>query len=256
MTYDVVSSNENFRGLSYGNWVARWSNWLLSEQPDYQNNSDVLFLRGNIAWKPSGGEGGQPRTIDPKSFYNRTGELVEKIFHGTAVIIPVITAMYFIADRYAGTALENEEQIRYAARTDINEGGPMYARIREAGQKDWTNIVADLKEHLVETPLFKLMVSESSPLLNFLEYPMTPGIYDAVTVGHFLILKNLAVSTYRIQFGGKGRGYYRTDSVYDIAVTDRDESRDFVRDISPGGKYGILPYTASIPDHPDLSGLV
>jgi hypothetical protein len=259
MVYDVVSAEQNFRGLSYGHWVARWSNWLLSDQRYYQNSDDILFLRGNVAWIPSGGQGGQLRIIDPNGFYDRGGRLGEKIFDETAVFIPVITAMYFIGDRYDGQVLENEEQIRYAARNDINQGGPMYTTIQTPPpqqQQQPENLVADLKTYFVETPMFKLIVSERCPLLEFLEYPMTPGIFDAVTVGYFLIVKALtAPKTYRIQFGGKGRGYYFTDSVYDITVTPQDKSHDFVRDISPTAPgtppraYPPLPYKFDIPDH-------
>jgi hypothetical protein len=256
MTYKVVLREENFRGMSYGSWVARWSNWLLSEQSYSQ--SDVLFLRGNVAWKPSEGEGGQLRIIPPGSFLDRRGDLCEKIDDHTPVFIPIITAMYFIGDRYEGRVLENEEQIRYAARNDINEGGPMYAQIKQ-GTGKFTKIVNNLENHMVESPLFKLMVSEKSPLLDYLEYPMTPGIYDAVTVGYFLILRGLNSTYYQIQFGGKGRGYYRTDSVYDIIVTPKNQSQDLVTDISPGStsiklasQPRNLPYSLSIPPHPKI----
>jgi hypothetical protein len=254
----VISLQENFRGMSYGSWIATWSNWLLSEAPDYDVEGDVLFLRGNVSYRPGTGEGGQPRVIDPKGFYNRAGDLQEKISDATAICLPIMTAMYFIGDRYEGRVLENEEHIRYAARKDINEGGDMWATIMKEGDKVSSKIVVDLEKYRVESPLFKLIVSEKSTLLDFIEYPMPAGEYDAVTVGYFLIIKSLPISTYRIQIGGKGRGYYRTDAVYDITVSKKEKC--FVRDISdPSNIYGTPPPNHGelppIPIHPELAPL-
>jgi hypothetical protein len=47
---------------------------------------------------------------------------------------------------------------------------------------------------------------------------MKPGVYDAVAGGYFVLLPDLALSTYQIDFGCEGPGDYSTRGVYDITV--------------------------------------
>ena len=49
----IVKTSENYRGLPYGDIIATWQNWLLSENPDEQQYGDILFLRGNIGYHQS-----------------------------------------------------------------------------------------------------------------------------------------------------------------------------------------------------------
>ena len=38
-------------GMSYGNWIATWTNWLFSGvQSEYNGSSDMLFLRGYFGY--------------------------------------------------------------------------------------------------------------------------------------------------------------------------------------------------------------
>ena len=52
MKIDVVRPTENFRGMSYSEWATIWSNWLFSEDPDTYDGGNILFLRGNVSYKP------------------------------------------------------------------------------------------------------------------------------------------------------------------------------------------------------------
>jgi hypothetical protein len=177
---------------------------------------------------------------EKQPFNNRSGDLEETISPDTAIFVPVITATYVIGDRYEGTTLENEVQIRNAARKDIRLGGDMWARIKEQKENSWIPIAKNLKEYKIESPLFRLKVSERNPFLPHLEVPLEPGDYDAaVVVGYFLLIKKLDKGKYRIQFGAKGRGDYRTDAVYDILV-EGPELKDFTvdRSNSAGQKLG------------------
>jgi hypothetical protein len=222
MKIDVVTPTENFRGMSYGDWSVIWSNWLVSEEPDNYAGDDVLFLRGNVDYKPLRGATGAPRHSDPESFYDRTGKNGEKIFEGTAIFFPVVNAQLNIGELYDGRLIKNEEDMRFAARKDIDEGGAMWANILRKGDKKATKIVKNLKDYRIESPLFKLVVAQNSQLRDRMESPLKPGIYDSVTVGYYILIRSLAPSTYRIHFGGKGRGIYYTDSVYDITVQHKN----------------------------------
>jgi hypothetical protein len=230
MKIDVVPPTENFRGMSYGDWAVIWSNWLLSEEPDNYPGGDVLFLRGNVDYKPLGGATGAPRHSDPKGFYDRTGKNGEEIFEGTAIFFPVINAQLNIGEMYDGRLVKNEQDMRFAAEKDINEGGAMWANIMRKGDKKASKIVKNLKDYRVDTPPFKLVVSQKSELSDRMESPLKPGIYDSVIVGYYVLIRSLPPSKYRIHFGGRGRGTYYTDSVYDITV--QSKSRDYVIDRS------------------------
>jgi hypothetical protein len=61
-------------------------------------------------------------------------------------------------------------------------------------------------------------VPKDSILNDLVDEPFKSGIYDAVTVGYFVLLRGLMPSTYRIVFGSEGPGEYATRSVYDVAV--------------------------------------
>jgi hypothetical protein len=227
---DVVSPEENFRGLSYGYWAAIWCNWLMSEDPDNYNVDSMLFLRGNVDYRPVGNVNGAPRNIDHEAHYDRTGNKGEKIFDGTAIFFPVINALYCMGNVYEGVELKKEEDLRFAARKDINEGGKMRAEIIKKGENKGSKIVKSLKDYLIESPLFKLEVSNKSALRDRTENELKPGIYNCITVGYYILIKALPPSNYRIHFEAKGRGIYYTNAIYDITV--QDKRRDSVEDIS------------------------
>jgi hypothetical protein len=53
----------------------------------------------------------------------------------------------------------------------------------------YQKIVANLYEHYVESPMFRLMVSPRSPLKDKLPEPMQAGTYDAIVGGYFILMK-------------------------------------------------------------------
>ena len=85
--YDIVPPNQNFRGMSYGEWAAEWWKWLLSSKnPDYSKGDPVLFLRGAFDYE----QVGEQRRPKRKLHYDRTGDKKIEIFEGTAIFFPVI----------------------------------------------------------------------------------------------------------------------------------------------------------------------
>ena len=93
--------------------------------------------------------------------------------------------------------------------------------------------------------MFRLKVSDKNPFLKTLELSLEPGEYDAVVVGYFILITHIDPGSYRIQFGAKGRGDYRTDAIYDIYVQSKLTNTS--RDVSqlPARKGGQV----RIPDH-------
>src|SRR5216110_361561 len=78
----VVSPEQNFKGMSYGDWAAAWSNWLFSEDTDRNEaKGSMLFLRGNIEHygqiitnSTIVSSNATSPVSNGTSFYNRTGD--------------------------------------------------------------------------------------------------------------------------------------------------------------------------------------
>ncbi len=215
MKYSVIRPQENFRGLQYGDWVGRWWNWLLSDEPDIYRG-DMLFLRGNLDYKPVGEEG--PVHIEPNSFFDKTGKKGVKIFENTPILIPVCITVFRIGvDLFDGTLIETEQDARLAGIRDNQESKAMWATISCNGNKP-KKIVNNLQDYFVESPIFDLKISYKSPIRKRMDMPLEAGKFPSLTAGYYILLGSLAPSMYRIRFGTNGRGAYYTDAIYDITV--------------------------------------
>jgi hypothetical protein len=217
----VVKPTENFRGMSYSEWITVWCNWLLSEEVDTYDGEDMLFLRGNVNFRPVGDLEGGPRHLAQIGMYDRTGRSGERIFEGTSLMIPVIVSMLSIGDVYEGTKMLTPQQLWYNTNIDAVRGGPFWASVMKKGGKRAYRIVENIKNYKMQTPLFKLIVPDNSKLMNKMDIPIRPGIYDTIAIGFFILIKSLPPSTYRINFGGQGIGEYFTNALYDIVVEGR-----------------------------------
>lgn len=209
---------ETFKGLSYGDWVAIWSNWFLSRDVDSYQREDVVFLRGHVDYKPVNDSEGAMRYQDPKSFLDRTGDKKLKILKGTPVFVPIAVSINAVGCDFEGKHIENENDLRSAVNKDINHISSIWATIKVNHAEKGIKIVPDLRAYRVETPLFKLTVPEDSALNDATDYPMKSGNYDAVAEGYFILLLDLTPSTYQINFGCHGPGEYWTKAVYDVTV--------------------------------------
>lgn len=230
MNVDVVPVNQNFKGMSYGDWTVLWDSWLISADPDMNIRKDILFLRGNLDYKPVGSGHNIPRFMNAKSILDHTGRKGETIFSNTAIFIPVLTARYSLGDLYDGQRIDNEVQLRYAVNKDTDESLEMWATIINLLEKKACKIVNDINEFRVESPLYRLHVPERSKLRKKTERGSKPGMYPSIICGFFLLIKSMPLGRYRITFGGEGRGRYSTCSIYDITV--KGKRRSGIRDLS------------------------
>jgi len=232
MAYEnyVVKPEQNFKGMSYGDWAAAWSNWLFSEYADRtEAQGSMLFLRGNI-------EGYKDAVAT--SFYDRTGDRCVIIPKEKAILIPVLTSMEFIGTHNQEETYDSEDMARNAAQTHNDKSGGIWALIQkfDEGKLEWEPIVGDLAKYRVTSSVHPLKISEKSAFLEKLSYEdhVGPGEYQAVTDGFFIIIKELPIGSYRLQFGGKGQQAtnYRTNAIYDIHITENGRSNMLVRDIT------------------------
>src|SRR6187200_3270743 len=103
----VVGPEESYKGMPYGDWVARWTNWVFSDDPDSTEVlGDVLFLRGNLKYSQDLAKaegtglfmaGEAKKSVDRwGSFLDRTGEASIVISDDTAIFVPVLTSTEFL----------------------------------------------------------------------------------------------------------------------------------------------------------------
>jgi len=216
VTVDVIPVNENFKGLSYGLWASIWDNWLLSEDPENTNRKDIVFLRGNLNYSPVSSNSEYPRFSDSSGALVRIGHNAEVIFEDTAIFIPILTAQYSLGDIYDGKRLNNEQELREAVNRDSDESLCLWATL--TANKRASKIVNDLRKFRIESPLFKLVITNKSKLSGRTQDAAKPGIYDTVVGGFFVIIRSLPRGRYWLEFGGRGRSNYNTNSIYEITA--------------------------------------
>lgn len=230
MKVDVVSTTENFRGLPYGFWFAKWTNWLMSANPDHYDGGEMFFLRGNLDYRPVASGMKFPRYLDAGGVFDRTNEMGFRIYEDTSLFVPVITSHYTLGIVLEGNRKGTEDEVRQYINKDIDRSGDMWATIRSEHSTRPSKIVDDLREFRVESPLFRLVVPKDSKLNKKQYMEEKPGIYDAVVGGYCLIIRFLQKGSYRINFGAKGRGDFYTNALYDVTVRGKREIS--VQDVS------------------------
>jgi hypothetical protein len=211
----IVKTSENYRGLSYGNIIATWQNWLLSENPDEKQYGDILFLRGNIGYHQSNA--------------NYLDSFIE-IPEGMAILVPIVTTHFTMGDSYKGKIINNEFYLRKAVREHVDAAGPFWATLEKMGKNCKAfKLVPNLESYRVQSTLFELHISKKNPFLNKMDEPNYPGKHTALVSGYFVLLQDLPISSYRIRFGGYGMDGFYTDSLYEIKIISKEST---VKDIS------------------------
>ena len=211
----VVKTSENYRGLPYGDIIATWQHWLLSENPDQQQYGDILFLRGNLGYHDSNCD-----------YLSRFTEITK----GMAILVPIVTTHFTMGDSYKGTIINSEIYLRKAVREHVDAAGPFWATLEKMGKNYKAfRLVPNLESYRVQSMLFELHISEKNPFLNKMDEPNYPGKHTALVSGYFVLLHDLPISSYRIRFGGYGMDNFYTDSSYEINIISKGRT---VKDIS------------------------
>jgi hypothetical protein len=228
MKLDIVPPNENFRGRSYGEWASEWLKWVLSSDPDsYSKDDPIIFLRANIDYSPVEGvmNGYRENTT---THYDRRFDKGIEIYDETAIFFPVVEANFMTGCKNPEDktkVLLTEEELRYYARKDIDSGWEIGSCITIKNEKPRL-LVNNLKDYRAESPLFKILISEKSSLKNKMEEELRAGVFDAVTDGYWILIRELQPSDepYRIYFEAKKGTYYHYSATYDIFVSPRPKS--------------------------------
>ena len=205
----VLKPSENYRGLCYSDLIIMWHRWLMSQNPDQNNEGDILFLRGNIGYHQN------------NSTYLRSSVEIQE---GTAILVPIITTHYKIGEYYK-TEIKDEFDLRKAIKEHVDAASDIWATLQIINKpKKILKLVSNLKLFRMESMPFELKVSEENPFLDKMDEPNIPGTYTALVGGYFVLLYDLPTSLYRIRFGGIGMDKFYTDSLYEIKITPNEKT--------------------------------
>lgn len=223
----ILEASNAFRGLTYGDHLAEWVKWLVSESPTYEGSpNEVLYLHGNVSYLHDRTTGARLQTVPFENNTSVNGVFCGSvIYSNTPIFIPILSSSYSVGERYYddGRLIQTMNDCKFICRRDIYNSGPFWCTLEKA---DWDKPL-DLSKwvHYYESPSFTLNVSEYSPLKDRFETPWQAGQYEAFAAALAIMLntslenKNwLEEGRYRLRFGGYGRNNYSTDAVQDLVV--------------------------------------
>jgi hypothetical protein len=219
--FEVLKPGYSYRGRTLGDWISEWTNWLVSEDA-FDQTGPVRFARGSTYSKDG-------KYVE----YDGTGNNGLIIDTSLALLIPVISST---ADNHFYPALKTEADLRRDVRGDIalTSNVTLYAKYSRDDGNSWNSILTgtgyNFTDHIVETPLFKLNVEQSTTALSaprvWDDVQITEAFTaDAVTVGIFLLLTfkgdidaGAGAIKYKFKFGGVGDSPFYTNSTYEVFV--------------------------------------
>lgn len=242
--FTVITPDSIFRGMSYGDWLVTYMNWVVGPAPDSFSNDNILYLRGSArgqSYRESSSKptGSGMSLLDPNIILDKTGLYGYTITKDTAVMFSPLFSFFSVNYRYGKKVLGSVDEVHNAAILEMNNSPFMFANLFriEQGTSQGAlpnlkhlplfNNGKDLNSHLVESPIFKLFVPSDSLLADKLDPPLELNreYDDVILYGCFIILQFNVEGKYRIDFGGIGDNSYATRSVYDIEVIGENQSR-------------------------------
>jgi hypothetical protein len=210
----VIPPEKNYLGLSYGEWAARWFNWLISPDPDLHNNGPVVFLRG-VDFELRNGS---------YRHFIRIGKQRIKISLNQAIFWPVIC--HFVDEKMVPTLDDPQKRL-----TDVFNGaiGSDYPPDKTQATVDGKPIKENLTDHFIISPDFVLHVPEPTygqSLGSVFQIPIVyPGDWRAVVCGYFIMIKPPPTAansgrSFIIASNGNAEDRYHTETFVEVEVND------------------------------------
>jgi hypothetical protein len=221
----ILEEDKIYRGQTYGNYLCEWLRVLHSARPMFAGYPrEICFLSGNNSYVTNTSTG--ERTQSQK--FQNLAENKDGTFRGlhlspiTPIFLTAQCTFYSVGERldYEGNVLQSFQDCQFICRRDMQMSPSRYCTLKKDGSAP-----IDLFDKLcyVETPPFSLTVSENGPMRERFEKPIEPGTYDTFAAAWALMLNTndkspLPDGKYRLQYGGVGRGDYKSDTVVDFKV--------------------------------------
>lgn len=208
--WQVIPPFFNYLGASYGDWAGRWLNWLISVDPDKNNNGPVVFLRG-IDFEIRRGS---------YRHFIRIGDQKLRITMDQAIFWPTICV--FVDEKMVPSLNTDQKRL-----TDIFSASVLTDHPPLASQAtiDGDPIVTNLENFFTVSPEFTLHVPEASygsTLGQLFQVPIKyEGDCEAAVCGYFLLMKpREAGGPYKIASNGNAEDQYHTETLVEIEVID------------------------------------
>ncbi|HET6715713.1 MAG TPA: hypothetical protein VFG90_01190 [Nitrososphaeraceae archaeon] len=216
--HQLLPRGDSHRGLGYQALIADWMTWLVMENPDYNNDGPVVYLRG-LDFTPASGS---------YSNFIRTGTDRFVIGLDQAIFWPLI--MYFVDEKHHQNAenahkrllqvtnLMNNGQVPVENDAKIKYNNGPWQPISNAGYADY-RFISDREVDL------ELASQEYDNPKNLCPYFDVPLIHSGLTrcrvAGYFLLLTFNQEGKYTIMSHGVGEMNYRTNTLVEIEVMDQ-----------------------------------
>jgi hypothetical protein len=173
----ILPPNAHFRGLTYGEWGARW--WQAAFAVPIVNGDHPLFSGGSF--------GGEDGVVFLSAVVGSPATVEVTIPSGTALFLPVVNTECSVIEPppFHG---DDEDSLRDCANGFIDNSGNLSATVD-------SRMVRNLNAYRVESPLF-----EFGPLPpdNIFGAP-AGATSEAVDAGVYLLLSPLSVGIHRIE---------------------------------------------------------
>jgi hypothetical protein len=253
-SYGVIKPDQTYIGMTYSDYVQDYFNWLYSRYPDQQENSDLIFLRGNAIGDPYDDpkEDLLRSTLnilqDPRFVYDRTNLRRMTMTSNTSLFIDIFDTLFVVGDVWQGKELRTTYECRTAGREEFRLLSSAWATIADLNTGGAPGpLVTTLGDFYVESSPFEISVSPENKINRDPDYRLSGGQYSGVAVGLFLLIVDIQPGKYRIDFGGTQSLDYFTRSVIDVEVTKGvassipDSSLEIVRYPYPKPPRAITP---------------
>lgn len=227
--FTVVEPKQGYKGMTYGDLITEWWNWIYSANPDSKQMSDPLLLRGDILGDPIDltklGRTKNPIDLvkNPKHIYNRTNRLGIHVTSDTSIFLPVYGSQFVLNDKFEGKEIKTMKECRAAAQREFRSLSDIWATVKliEGGRVTLSGkIVNNLEKFYVESTPFKMQVSKNNRLNREPKFYLKPGEYKGIGVGIYLLIHDFRPGTYRLDFGGISKANFFSRAIYDIIVSE------------------------------------
>ena len=203
----VIPPNGQFRGLSYGEWAARW--WSVAFSIPVVDGRHPLISGGAF-----GGENGV-------LFLARRGGVATfdiTIPPGTALFVPVVNSGCSVLepDPFHG---DDEASLSACANGHIDNTSGRFAVIDGVP-------VNNLDAYRVQSPLFEFGPLPEDNVFEFFGLDAPAGTTSpSVVAGVYVLLAPLKVGTHTVRFGGTDLLGFSSDTTYNITVSPKTNRR-------------------------------
>jgi hypothetical protein len=223
--WEIISPRSNYLGLSYGEWARNWMNWLVSKDPDSNNNGPVVYIRG----------------VDFAKEYSLYGHFIRvekdrlRMSLDQALLCPMMAC--YIDVRHHTNAETHEKRLSKVFRLVINGD---YPPDQKQFSIEGNSFPISLEEFLVVTPEFKLHVPSptyENTLGSILDVPLIfEGDWDCVVGGYYVLIKPRKVGKQIIALNATAEDGYHIESIVEVEVFDESKTkrslafRDFTKE--------------------------